>query len=167
MSQVAITQRPSGIYTTDVENDGSYEIPRILPAPGYEDKEKYEQLYFTLWYNYNATGSQRRFLSYVDYSLGYVFRMPSNWEERVTAERSAVDNEITFYEYDRLTGERGAAILSLRVMSRSDYLSQDVSGKYELLMTNGQLVFLYYGHNSMSKLSMDKVVAKDSLYLLN
>ncbi len=160
------TQRSSGVYTTDVEADGSYEIPQMVAAPGYEEKERYEQLYFTYWHNYNSRGIQRSYLSYADFTLGYVFRMPSSWEGKVTAEISAVDNEITFYEYDANTGERALPILSIRIMSRSGYQNSEISGKYQRLFNSGQFVYLYYAHNNISKLTLSEEIIKDSLYQL-
>ncbi len=161
------TQRPFGVYTMDVEGDGSFEIPQTVAAPGYEDKERYEQIYYTYWHNYNSYGIQRSYLSYADFSLGYVFRMPGSWEGKVTAEYSAVDHEITFYEYDAVTGEKALPILTIRIMSRSNYLGSEISGKYQRLFNSGQFVYLYYAHNDISKLTLSEEIIKDSLYLLN
>ncbi len=160
------TQRPAGVYTTDVEEDGSFEIPQTVAAPGYENKERYEQIYFTYWHNYDGRGVQRSYLSYADFSLGYVFRMPSSWEGNVTAEISAIDNEITFYEYDAKAGEKALPILSIRIMSRSVYQNSEISGKYQRLFNSGQFVYLYYAHNNISKLTLSEEIIKDSLYQL-
>lgn len=167
LGSLALTQRSAGIYSMDVEGDGSYEIPQMLVAPGYEHKERYEQIYFTYWHSYSSSGSHRSYCSYTDFSLGYVFRMPSSWGDKVTAEVSAVDNEVTFYEYDPHTGERGTAILSIRVMSRSAYSTGEVSGKYQKLFISGQFVFLFDSHNDMSALSLSENHVRDSLYLLS
>ncbi len=166
-NRVLETQRQSGIYSQDIDRDQVYEIPLLVIAPGYEQKERYEQLYFTSWYKYSSTGRRSGCLTYTDYTLGYAFKLPSRWEGVVTAEVSSADNEITFYEYDRKTGERGVPVLSVRVMSRSDYQPQGLHSKYSVIEVSGKLVFLYYSHNRISDLALSESTIQKSLYLLN
>jgi hypothetical protein len=166
-TRLGYTQRQSGIYSQDINGDGIYEIPQTVVVTGYEDKERYEQVYYTCWRNFTQGGGQHSYMSYTDYSLGYVFRLPTAWDKRVTLEVSSADHEVTFYEYDAEGGERGLPILSIRVMSRSDYESDDLHGKYSELTTSGQLVFLYYSHNDISSFALSDETVKNSLYLLN
>lgn len=166
LGSIAPTQRQAGIYSADVDGDGSVEIPQMVPAPGYEMKERYEQIYFTYWNQYDISGNHHDFGSYTDFTLGYLFKMPAAWHNRVTAEVSTVDKEVTFYEYDQNSEERGVPVLSIRVMNRQTYLSQGVSGKYKKLAVNGQFVFLYYTHNEISKLSVEETTIKGNLFFL-
>ncbi len=166
-SRVPQTQRLSGIYSLDINHDGVYEIPLLVLVPGYEQKERYEQLYFTNWNEYSSTGRRSGYLTYTDYTLGYAFKLPKRWEGVVTAEVSSADHEITFYEYDGKAGERGVPVLSVRVISRSDYQPQGLHSKYSVIAVNGQLVFLYYSHNGISDLALSESTIQKNLYLLN
>ena len=114
------------------------EIPVHRAALGYETAEKHAQEALTEWYAYDAGKLVRVSLTYVSYSLGYLFELPKQWEGQVAPVFSANTNELSFYYYtdDTITQER---LLSIRVFKSNEYVKD---GKdYLLLQNNGQLVY--------------------------
>ena len=135
---VSKTTRSSGAVSADINGDGMIEIPVHRAALGYETAEKHAQEALTEWYAYDAGELVRVSLTYVSYSLGYLFELPKQWEGQVAPVFSANTNELSFYYYtdDTITQER---LLSIRVFKSNEYVKD---GKdYLLLQNNGQLVY--------------------------
>ncbi len=151
------TVRTYGSFCVDLDKDGVIEIPTLKLALGYEDKQHYEQLYLTEWYNYKQKNLELIKTTYVSYALGYIFTIPSDWIDKVTIESIPNSNEISFYEYDRKTrDEFDSKLLSIKVVKRSEYEKDAVNKGYSLLKDNGQLMYTYKLHETRSEINLNE-----------
>lgn len=152
VSLINTTVRPYGSFCMDLNNDGVYEIPQLVPALGYEEAETHQKLYFTQWYTYQEQGLKLGKTSYVDYQLGYLFALPDKWVDRVTIEQIINEDEIIFYEYQSDEAIENTKLASIRVVRKGEYSSRLMNDGYHILKENGQLIFLYQIHASNSPL---------------
>lgn len=135
---VSDTVRSSGAVSMDINGDGVIEIPVHQTALGYETEQKHSQEELTEWYVYESGELVRSSLTYVSYSLGYLFTLPDAWEDQVTPVFSANTNELSFVYYadGQITEEK---LLSIYVFKSNEYKE---NSKYILLQNNGQLVYV-------------------------
>ena len=159
---VSKTIRGSGAVSADINGDGVIEIPVHRAALGYEAAEKHAQEALTEWYVYRSGDLERVSITYVSYSLGYLFELPNQWEGRVAPVFSANTNELSFYYYtdDVITQER---LLSIRVFKSNEY---EKDGKdYLLLQNNGQLVYAcnFSSDEALSKQARELLVDEETV----
>jgi len=124
----------------DLTKDGIVEVPGVRPMPGYDETAE-DVVYLTDWYHFTDSGYVKRSSAFVNTALGYIFTFPDNWIGKVSA-KNLSENETVFYEYKAEQEIQDNLLLHLRVATRSDWLSHKISSDYELIGTEGQIVYL-------------------------
>jgi len=160
------TVRNYGSWAVDINHDGVYEIPNITPALGYENTEKHLRLNFTNWYNYEEGALRLIKTSYVDYTLGYVFSLPEQWENKVTGVYVSMDNEIFFNEYNKDDPALNQQLVSIKVVKKINYEEKEDDG-YQLLRDDGQLMYLFRRYDSSSQLQITTAEIRQAFSLLS
>lgn len=163
---VPSTYRSYGSLCLDLNKDGVYEIPAIVPSLGYEELPALQQQYLTQWYELSLENALvMKSTTYVSYSLGYIFTMPDSWLDKVRIDFVAGDSELSFYD-NSLGDDYDAKIASIKVVRRKEYLESSQSEGYSLLMDNGQLVYTYKFYETKSKIGVWASTIKDNFALL-
>lgn len=157
------TNRSYGSLSMDLDNDGVYEIPRIVPALGYEMLPSLQQQHLTEWYNYVNGRLRLKKTTYISYSLGYIFTMPRRWLDKVQIDYISGENEISFYDYENID-DYDSLLLTIKVVRRKDYQSVREDG-YQLLRDNGMLMYTYKIYDTLSnvKVTEDDIINNFSL----
>lgn len=168
-SLIQKTERTVGSYCEDINDDGVYEIPRVVPALGFENTEKHQTLSFIDWYNYEKGELVPFKKSYVDYKLGYLYIIPPEWLKKVTLSYSSNDNEVFFYEYNSDNPNENTKLASIKVMEKTEYLKDTegvINNEYHILKENGQLIYLYQLYPNSSELALSKQSFEKGFVLL-
>lgn len=84
----AQTIRNYYVYATDIDADGTIELPRPYQLPSYSTENA--ETYWTIdWYNLTAGGEERhKMTTYHNYSAGWYVILPEEWDVQFTVSRS-------------------------------------------------------------------------------
>ena len=133
-----IVRRQGVVYSRDVDQDGTLELPFQRVAPGKTG------LYFTDYCRVEEDLQlQSVATAFVSDSEGYIFYLPEEWIDGVTVSRSK-SGEVVFGEYDAQTGMQGRDLLHIRVYSEKDYQDKFDIERYKKIGQRGN--FLYYAN---------------------
>jgi hypothetical protein len=141
--QSAVTQRPSGCRSFDIDGDGTLEIPVQRESAGYENAPEGELMWLTDWLTVRKDGKSRlKYESYYSVGDGYIFLFPAKWHNKVTIKRDAINDEIVICAYEN--GEIGRELM--RIYCAGDAASREdrMASGYVLLRTKGELAYLAY-----------------------
>lgn len=96
-----MTYRQGGYLSSDYDGDGTVEIPILTPFLGNASQNS-SALYMTSWlaYNPNLGAFEVESASYYNVTDGFVFKLPSRWQNFVSAYHEDGRGEITFVKYD-------------------------------------------------------------------
>jgi len=144
------TIRPSGLNTTDIDNDGIYEIPVQTQFIGYDDVPESEQIRMTEWYIYNGSELERKYSGYYSISDGYMFIFPERWINRVTVKKDIVNEELVFTEYMN-DGSKGGELLRIYISYDSASENDHISSGYQLIHTKGETACMAYAPDTDNK----------------
>lgn len=101
-----VTERVYNIYCTDIDGDGSLEVPAPVAMPGQTETV----YYYINWNSFNSKGESETVCStYHNYADGWYFKFPEAWDK----------DEITVRREDSVTGER--AIIFSIVTGNEEY----------------------------------------------
>lgn len=148
------TLRTYGDFCHQLSANEPVSIPMATVAPGYERAPNESRLYFTDWYQYRDGMLEHAAVSYTFYSLGYLFRLPTQWEGKVTVQLNASDNELTFYDLERRE-EPDGKLLSIKVVKRENYEAEAKKKGYFLLKDNGQTLYTFKLYDTTSALQLN------------
>lgn len=175
-NQVKNTIRPYGAFCLDLNQDGIYEVPNLIPALGYEKAEPHQQRHFTQWFNYKEDKLELIKTTYIDYQLGYLFILPEKWMDKVTIETIINEDEVIFYEYNAQNKNLNKKLVSIKVMKKNKYLSEmnqknkggikKIEDDYQIIKENGQLVYLYKIYKTGSDIRLNNAEVENSFALI-
>jgi len=117
--------RSSNSYTpylkcTDIDGDGTIEIPATKPFAQYEESPRSEQICETVWYYLarNGTYLQKKYSSFVGTKGDYILIFPDSWSGNVTVAASISEGSIRINRYNGISGVKGESIM--RIYSAAD-----------------------------------------------
>ncbi|MDE5946314.1 MAG: hypothetical protein K2G63_03255 [Oscillospiraceae bacterium] len=149
------TIRSSGLNTTDIDNDGIYEIPVQTKFIGYDDIPESEQIKMTEWYIYNGFELEKKYSGYYSISDGYMFIFPERWINHVTVRRDIINEELVFFKYSD-DGIKGEELLRIYISHDSASENDHISSDYQLIHTKGETACMVYIPDSKdSSLKLD------------
>ena len=136
------TARLAGYYCTDIDNDGTVEIPHTVVMKGYDNISPEERLYKTEWLVYKDFYTLEQKLSGF-YSLadGYFMSFLSRWGDEVTVKKDSVTGEYVFYKYTGDISAEMTELMRIAAESKNDsghYLDDG----YEIIASKGQIDYL-------------------------
>lgn len=139
--QSAVTQRPSGCRSFDIDGDGTLEIPVQRVAAGYSSAPEGELMWLTDWFSVGKDGKTRlKYESYYSVGDGYIFLFPAKWHNKVTLKRDAINDELVICAYEN--NEIGTELM--RIYCAEDIASREdrMASGYLLLRTKGDSAYL-------------------------
>lgn len=159
--------RPVGYYSVDVDDDGVIEIPTTKAMLGYENAVEDEQLFMTLWSEYEDFYNLKvKYSGYYSISDGYSMMFPNRWTDQVTVKKDSDTGEMVFYKYDGNINGNMTELMRIAVVSKKfseDYLYEG----YELIQSKGQLdYFVKLPTNKREQLILTIDEVKNNFYLV-
>lgn len=141
------TLRPTATISSDIDGNGIIEIPIVRQMPGDISKEDGTgPCYITQWswYDVSKGGWEFVYNMVANFSDGYGFQIPDEWEEdKVTARIDTETKTLTFYEWvenSEGVGAQGVAILKIQVFSDSEWQDEKkIEGFTVLRKQNGRV----------------------------
>lgn len=107
-----ITWRDRQVNTSDINGDGSLDIPFSEIVSGYNAQDSDDAAYFMKWMRYIGSTNFKA-VQYTIYNstYSYYLKIPSSWVRRITIVNN--DNEIEVYRWNSTSGSRGEKLLTL------------------------------------------------------
>lgn len=156
------TVRPYGLLCTDINGDGVFEIPTVIPIPNYEYSSSSNALLFTRFLVVDDHSIVESRVAYVDYQYGYCFELPRQWDYSIiTVTKDDNLGQVNFFEYYSVEGVVMGQLCSIRVVNSSEFLENLNSDGFNLLKENGNLTYLYKNFDladSALNLTIEEVV---------
>jgi hypothetical protein len=130
---VISTLRDVPIDCTDIDNDGTIEIPLPVEMLGYEDKQYDAKIWLVRWY---ASDDQvtPKFSCVMNFSAGYYFIIPQSWEKSVTVENEPATHTWIFRQWNKTTLKMGSELFEIHVYTQAEW--KNVKNKTQLEVLN-------------------------------
>lgn len=151
----SFTQRSLSIISTDIDNDGTLEIPSSgkMPAPKETPAENITDR--VDWYSFDEENesTQKKLSMIADYDLDFSFTIPDIWGgDAVTALYGEDKNIIEFYEWTK--NSLGQKLFEIKAFEITDWdIGKDIDD-YVLISKNEKHAFAFKKDDSDSKLNL-------------
>lgn len=155
------TIRPTATVSSDIDGNGIIEIPIVSQMPGETSKEDGTgPCYITQWNWYDVTKGTWGFVynMVANFSDGYGFQIPNEWEGRVTARLETETKTLTFYEWVKNQegiGAQGVAILKIQVFSDSEWQDSKKTEDFSVLRKQNGRVYAVSFPSTDSKFALN------------
>lgn len=167
------TARTTSTICKDINDDGLIEVP-IVSLMDKESSEAVENVSNLItWDNYVIPD---KFFSPTlhtvpNYSDGYYFILPPEWENNVTARIDTTKRQLIFYEWINPkdkdeSGTRGEALLTIQVFTEKDWNDRKNTAGYTEMKSSTGLVYAVYVGEGSSQLSLPLSTVSDNLKLI-
>lgn len=153
--------RRSEVYSRDVNGDGIIEIPLQYPAPGHDQLEEEDTLYYITNYSQlSGTGFVTVERAFVSAAENYMITFPDAWmDAQVTLYRQPELGEVIFFLYNGSDiYDRSQELCRVRVYSTRDYQDKLAAETYFSLGQKG--TFEYFGSLPATTVEGMKVTSK-------
>lgn len=134
------TSRPAGYPCTDIDIDGTIEIPTLSLFPGYTE-DMSSRLYSTDWNIFDNYTIVKKYSSFCDFGDGYCFILPSRWDGMVTVKRDAATGEAVFCKF-RIDLTNSATELMRIAVASEDETSALLDEGYVVVKRNNKTSYL-------------------------
>ena len=125
------------LLTQDINGDGVYEVPHQEIVTGYESVPESEQIFKTIWKQFEGGALKKNLTMYINSALGLRVMIPESLEGNITLRPIMAQNEIVFYEYKESLENSSEPLFSIRVSQKELYEPQD---GYDVLRSNEYVV---------------------------
>lgn len=139
----AMTARPQGLYSCDIDGDGIIEIPQKEPFPGYSDSGSAQ--YITNWNVFENYTVIRKYSSFTEADKGYAFMIPEKWEGSVTVKTDGITGEKVFYKYNRNLTESRLELMRILVCDKNTAAKKSLIGYVTAQSENGVVYMVKFG----------------------
>lgn len=133
------------IRSSDIDNDGFFEIPATVPLPGYETLPRTEQLCAVRWYTIAYNNPEAKHYSYYSSKFRFVLLFPNRWQGFVTAAVNYSDREIIFYSYDSSKNiaeyDESNELMRIRAVSKDDMQAMAAASEMKYLGENEDTLY--------------------------
>lgn len=135
------TVRPAGLYSRDIDKDGTPEIPVQKAFLGYEEMAESEQILQTDWLTLRDGLLYSEYSSYYRSNDGYTFMLPQKWRGKATIVNDTTLDEVQVQLYNN--GQEAAPVL-LRIHISEDEadIREHLAAGYQLIHSKGMAVYM-------------------------
>lgn len=132
------TFREQTLYSTDIDRNRFYKVPRLVLMPGYNNSNG---LTYTEWMSYENGDFTVQQTTYINSSDGYRLRVPTKWKTDVTATVGGDQNEVKFFRFTGDLNTEGEELLRIRTVQKADSPQKNVDGYFKIASI-GQITYL-------------------------
>ena len=146
------TLRAAALRTTDINGDGTLEIPVAGDLPSADGSG--EKMYYTNWCSFNGERLTTKLVTISNTLDGYYITPPPSWVGSIAVLKDVDARERTIYAFNRETGEAGAMLARFKAIDKGKYKTDDYAGWDELARTD-DTVYLGMAVKSDSSLGIE------------
>ena len=142
------TLRNYAVYGDDLNGDGVFELPELIPMQLISMDYNIERQYLIRWYSMDSMGKiHHKLHTFHNYAGGWFVRLDSEWAEQVTIEQ--MGNTYIFYLWNESFTE-AIPLFTIYVMTGSDRESQaNADNRFPLYRTDEVVYAARLERNSM------------------
>lgn len=126
----------------DIDGDGYIELCSTTMFPGHSGRAAADRVYATVWRSLDYNTLERKYYSYYSEKNGFVFIMPSRWQNDVTATVSLDGSRVNFLVAEKSVEDATVQLLSIRTIS--DDLDPPSGDGWMLYAANTKKQLRYY-----------------------
>ena len=132
------TVRDYYVYSTDIDDDGLIELPRLIALPELKDDETSKNRSLICWYNLLPSGTEQvKCLTYHSYSGGWYLIVPQRWAQTLAVTRVAVSSTTLGFRFQLVSDGKTTALFTLCAVSKDDTKRLAEEPGWEKLAENG------------------------------
>lgn len=113
------TNRSANIASSDIDNDGTIEIPIFIDAPAAAGTN--EKFYFTNWCSFDGKELTVKKTTVINQIDGYYLDLPSKLIDKIAISRDTDKRTRSFYDYDKETNKVGKKMFTVTAISVAKY----------------------------------------------
>ena len=132
IGETQITLRNTNELSTDIDGDGSADIPFTEILPGYASRSESDRMYLTSWKSFNGSHFTDLIRGDFFYDGGYRLEFPDGWVGNVTLVTDTGNRMRSYRIWDPVMQTTGSELLRIRVYDAENFDSIDTSGIIEL-----------------------------------
>lgn len=137
------TVRDYYVYSTDIDDDGLIELPRLIALRELEGDETSKNRSLICWYNLLPSGTEQvKCLTYHSYSGGWYLIVPQRWAQTLAVTRVAVSGTTLGFRFQLVSGGKTTALFTLCAVSKDDTKRIAEAPGWKKLAENGNTVYL-------------------------
>ena len=133
-------KRAYPVYSTDINGDGSLDVPFVEKISGVGESEHY----VFDWYSYSIDGNYVKCAStYHDYTDAWFFELPDEWRQNVVVRResaAAGERALIFYSEDTESGAR-VELLTVYTFTGENRTERATLDSRFVLLSSGTVVY--------------------------
>ncbi|MEG0614561.1 MAG: hypothetical protein RR540_02300 [Oscillospiraceae bacterium] len=133
---LALTTRPAGYPSMDIDSDGVVEIQRVSTFPGYEVLPAEDRLYMSDWFVFEQATLAKKSSGYYNINDGYCFMLPNRWQGTVTAAYDPILDEMVFYKYNGTLENSTKELMRIATVKKGENADKILDG-YKTITTKG------------------------------
>lgn len=138
------TYRNMAVLSTDINDDGIYDIPLGDSSIAFRPKEYSKTAATTIkWCSYNTTGFVTSIFAVMNYTDGYYLEIPVRWLGKVTIDALTESRTYTVSIWDTEKSNKMGEILKIRTVTDTEWDKKNNGLEaYSEVMRNGNLVYI-------------------------
>lgn len=161
------TMRTRAYICTDIDDDGSLDIPVERALPEYKRGDITENLVYVDWYSYSGGLIEYITSAYTSTNESFFIELPEEWIDNITIQRDEkADRSTHFYMID---GENYIPMFSVRVFSQQEFTDNVKStGWFEIATVNENVyTFRADSSNLPDKFTVDTEKITEIFHLIS
>lgn len=136
------TLHAATLTSTDINMDGTLEIPVSIPLPVLPGTEEWESLSITGWFSFNGERLDVKQRTFVNASEKYMITFPEKWTDKILLKRDADKRSLTVYTVDTSTQTLGESLAVVRAFTEEQWNKARREGTaYKEISRNDEFVY--------------------------
>lgn len=137
-----VTLRQSALAVTDINGDGTLEIPVAYDLPSALISAS-EKLYYTSWCSFNGETLASKLNAIHNTLDGYYITVPEKWLGKIAVLKDTENRIRTFYEYDEQTLTVGKPLAQIKVVKEAEFKESDYKkSDFSEIARSNSLIYL-------------------------
>lgn len=132
------TYRSYAVNSTDINLDGTVDIPILTELPTILSRDETDPQYLTIWMNFTGKYLEPVLYTVMNYADGYYLVLPEHVSERFTVLNERSSRTMTFFEYNG--GSPGHVAFQIQVFSGEEWNSYS-EDKYQKIRESETYVY--------------------------
>lgn len=130
------TVRSYYAYSTDIDGDGTTEVPNTVLLPSVSSDTQTENQYIIIWNGLNSDGTRvEKKRTYHNYTDGWYLELPKEWTERLMVSRRVQGTSMGYVFYHVEPGGKADRFLSIYAIKGEELPSGNEAGQGIVLAT--------------------------------
>lgn len=161
-----LTLRSSSYSVTDINNDGTLEIPVQENVPAVAADELAEKLYLTNWCSFDGENLTVQMTAMINLLDGYYFNIPTKWRNRIAILKDTENRIREIYVYNQKTATVGESLICIRAFDKRAWDKGEFKElKMNEIARDNNTVYAYRLNDAITKMGITHSDVKDAFVL--